>query len=340
MITTPTDLAVHLSSFLGDYLPARRNLSANTVKAYRDAFGLFLRYCRDVKRLPPERLRLQDLDADLILEFLEACEKERRWSAATRNHRLAALHSFFRYLQTEAPENLHRIQRVLAIPMQRTPKEPVTYLEVDELVCLLQQPDRATAVGRRDDVLLTILYDTGARVQEVVDIRPHDLRLESPAQARLTGKGRKTRVVPLMPSTVDKLRNYMEEHGLMASARQEGPLFRGRLGGRLTRSGIRHILQKYTARAGKGLPNGHRISPHTLRHSKAMHLLQSGVPLVIIRNILGHEDVKTTEIYAKADLTMKRRALEKAMPRSDSGSSDTGPSWTREPGLLDWLRSL
>jgi site-specific recombinase XerD len=340
MTRTPTDLAVHISKFLGDYLPARRNLSANTVRAYRDAFSLLLRYCRDIKKVPPERLRLQDLDADLILAFLEAAEKERRWSAATRNHRLAALHSFFRYLQVEVPEFLHHIQRVLAIPMQRAPKEPVTYLSVDELVCLLRQPDRSSLAGRRDDILLTLLYDTGARVQEVVDLSPRDIRLEAPAQVRLTGKGRKTRVVPLMPSTADKLRSYLEEHDLMAPARHEGPLFCGRLRGRITRSGIRHILEKYRLRAGERLPKGHRISPHTLRHSKAMHLLQSGVPLVIIRNILGHEDVKTTEVYAKADLTMKRRALEQAIPSTAPGTAADKPSWTKVPGLLDWLRSL
>jgi site-specific recombinase XerD len=340
MTRTPTDLALHISKFLGDYLPAKRNVSANTVKAYRDAFSLLLRYCRDVKNVPPERLRLQDLDADLVLAFLEASETERRWSAATRNHRLAALHSFFRYLQVEVPEHLHHIQRVLAIPMQRASKTPVTYLSVDELVRLLRKPDLSSPTGRRDDILLTLLYDTGARVQEVVDLSPRDLRIEVPAQVRLTGKGRKTRVVPLMPSTVDTLRIYLAEHDLMAPARRDGPLFRGRLGGRITRSGIRHILEKYTLEAGKQLPIGQRISPHTLRHSKAMHLLQSGAPLVIIRNILGHEDVKTTEVYAKADLTMKRRALEQAIPTTAPGSSPAKPSWTQEPGLLDWLRSL
>jgi len=340
MTTVPTDLSVHLSKFLSDYLSAKRNLSANTVKAYRDAFTLLLRYCRDVKKVPPERLSLRDLDAELILEFLEASGKERQWSAATRNHRLAALHSFFRYLQTELPEQLHRSQRILAIPMQRTHKEPVTYLDVGDLVCLLRQLDRSNAVGRRDDVLLTLLYDTGARVQEVVDLSPRDLRLESPAQVRLTGKGRKTRVVPLMSSTVDKLRNYVEEHGLMAPTRLEGPLFRGRLGGRLTRSGIRRIIEKCVVRAGEQLLNRSRISPHTLRHSKAMHLLQSGAPLVIIRNILGHEDVKTTEVYAKADLTMKRRALENAIPTTEPGNSQLEPAWRRDRDLLDWLRSL
>jgi len=339
MSTLPTRLAGHIQIFLGDHLAGRRNLSPHTVRAYRDAFTLLLRFCRDRKGFPPERLQVQDLDADLILEFLEKVGEDRKWSPSTRNHRLAALHSFFRFLQVEAPEHLHQCQRVLAIPVQRTRRFPVTYLAVEELTELLRRPDQSEPMGRRDDVLLILLYDTGARVQEVLDLTPRDLRLDTPAQVRLTGKGRKTRVVPLMASTVQKLRSYLDEHDMLSPARDTEPLFRGRLGSRLTRSGVRYILAKYVAQATEHrLPA--RCSPHTLRHSKAMHLLQAGVPLVVIRNILGHEDVQTTEVYARADLSMKRQALERVASPAGTSRPREEASWRRDPDLLAWLQSL
>jgi site-specific recombinase XerD len=196
----------------------------------------------------------------------------------------------------------------------------------------------ATVKGRRDAVLLSLLYDSGARAQELADLSVRDVRLESPAQVRITGKGEKRRTVPLMQSIVELLRDYLREQRLTDPQDGDKPLFRNRYGRHLSRSGIRYILEKYVEKTRlnrrTGLP---KVSPHTLRHTKAMHLLQSGNPLVVIRDFLGHADVKSTEIYARADMDMKRRALEKA---SDKSPTPEVPFWNKDQDLLQWLRSL
>jgi site-specific recombinase XerD len=334
----PTDFAHHLTAFLTDYLAGQRDVSPHTIQAYRDVFVLFLRFCRDQYGLEPERLHLAQIDPDLIVAFLDYLSTKRQASVGTRNHRLAALHAFFRYLQTEEPAALLQCQRILAIPFQRPMKTPVDYLSTEDVATILHQPDLTTRAGRRDAVLLSLLYDTGARVQELIDLSVHDVRLDAPAQVRLTGKGRKQRLVPLMANTVALVRDYVMEQGLDRAERSSSPLFFNRHGGRLSRSGIRYILAKYVARARSTQPvTIQRVSPHTLRHTKAMNLLQAGTPLVIIRDILGHVDLKSTEIYAKADLEMKRQALVKA---SGQAPALQVPSWQQNETLMEWLRSL
>ena len=239
----PTDFAHHLTAFLTDYLSAQRHVSPHTIQAYRDVFVLFLRFCRDQYGLEPERLQLAQIDRDLILAFLDHLTTERQASVGTRNHRLAALHAFFRYLQTEEPAFLLQCQRILAIPSQRPMQTTVVnYLSAEEIAAILHQPDLTTHAERRDAVLLSLLYDTGARVQELIDSCVRDVRLDSPAQVRLTGKGRKQRIVPLMANTVDLVRGYLTEHRLDRSECSDVPLFSNRHGGRLSRSGIRYIL--------------------------------------------------------------------------------------------------
>lgn len=334
----PTDFAARLTAFLGRYLPAQKNVSPNTIKAYRDAFTLLLRYCRDNQKVPPEKVTLDTLNASLVLSFLNQLESEGNCGTRTRNHRLSVFHAFFRYLQTEVPERMVQCQQILAIPFQRCSRPIVNYLSTEELAEILAQPDLATDHGRRDAVMLSLLYDTGARVQELVDLSVRDVRLHSPAQIRLTGKGRKTRVVPLLSGTVELLAQYMREHRLDCPERLDSPLFFNRRGEHLSRSGLRYLLTKYTENARKakpGLPE--RITPHTMRHSKAMHLLQAGNPATVIQAILGHADIRSTDIYARADMEMKRRALEKATKMAPSG---TLPSWQGNKGLMDWLRSL
>jgi integrase/recombinase XerD len=335
----PTDFATHLTAFLANYLPAQRNVSPNTIKAYRDAFVLLLRYCRDIRRLAPDRLHLNQIDPPLVLDFLNHLEKDRRCTARTRNLRLTAVHAFFRYLQTEEPGRLLPCQRILAIPLQRQAPAVMEYLSPESLAAILRQPDLARRAGRRDAILLSLLYDTGTRVQELIDLSVRDVRLDSPAQIRITGKGRKTRVVPLMNSTVELLRAYLDEHGLLGPDQMDKPLFQNRHGRRLSRSGIRYLVEKYTERAGATQPQPQlpKVSPHTFRHSKAMHLLQSGNPLVVIRDFLGHAGIKSTEVYCRADLDMKRRALEKA---SDKSPTLAIPSWQKDKGVLEWLVTL
>ncbi len=334
----PTDFAVRLTAFLGEYLPVQKNVSPNTIKAYRDAFTLLLRYCRDEQKVPPEKVTLGTLNASLVLSFLNHLETGGSCGTRTRNHRLSVLHAFFRYLQIEAPERMVQCQQILAIPFQRCARPTVNYLSTEELSEILSQPDLTTDHGRRDAVMLSLLYDTGARVQELVDLSVRDVRLDSPAQIRLTGKGRKTRVVPLLSGTVELLAQYMREHRLDCPERMDSPLFFNRQGEHLSRSGVRYLLMKYTENARKakpGLPD--KISPHTLRHSKAMHLLQAGNPATVIQAILGHADIRSTDIYARADVEMKRRALEKA---TKTAPPSTLPSWHGDKGLMDWLRSL
>jgi site-specific recombinase XerD len=285
-----------------------------------------------------ERLRIEEVSAELVIEFLDSLETDRGCSIRTRNQRLAALHAFVRYLQVEAPEHMLHCQRLLAIPFKRYDRPTLHYLSAEQMRAILSQPNLGTPIGRRDLALLSVLYDTGARVQEVIDLTMRDVRLDAPAQLHLTGKGGKTRVVPLMPNTVALLADHVREHVLDQLNHLDTLLFANRHRQRFTRTGIRRIIQKYVTLARSSCPHlPEQISPHTFRHSKAMHLLQAGIPLVIIRDFLGHADVTTTEIYARADLDMKRRALEKIETPVAPYSL---PSWHDDSELLTWLRAL
>jgi integrase/recombinase XerD len=334
----PTDFSVHVTSFLTHYLAAQRNLSPNTIKAYRDVFTLLLRFCRDVRGIALERLSLAQVDASLVEAFLDHLANDRHVSIRTQNHRLAALHAFFRYVQSELPERLLQSQQILAIRLRRHARSSVGYLSKEYLAQVLAQPDLRTRAGRRDAVLLSVLYDTGARVQELIDLNAGDVRLDPPPQVRLMGKGRKTRAIPLMDATVELLRDHRRENGLDRPEHADKPLFENRQGARLSRSGVRYLLQKYVQPVRRDHPGFTQpVSPHSLRHTKGMHLLQSGVPLEIIRDFLGHVDVKTTEIYARANLEMKRKALEKV---ADGTPLPKIPSWKQNKTLLEWLHSL
>lgn len=334
----PTDLSVHVTHFLTHYLAAQRNLSPNTIKAYRDVFTLLLRFCRDCRGIALERLAIEQIDAPLVEAFLDHLGNDRHASIRTQNHRLAALHAFFRYVQSEVPEHLLQCQRILAIPLRRHARPIVGYLSKEYLAEILAQPDLHTRAGRRDAVLLSVLYDTGARVQELIDLSAGDVRLDPPAQIRLLGKGRKMRAVPLMDTTAQILRDHLREHDLDRPEHSDRPLFQNRQGHQLSRSGIRYILDKYVRAVRNNHPGfTQSVSPHSLRHTKGMHLLQSGVSLEIIRDFLGHVDVTTTQIYARANLEMKRNALEKI---SDTSTIRELPSWKQDKSLLEWLHSL
>jgi integrase/recombinase XerD len=334
----PTDFSVHVTTFLTHYLAAQRNVSPNTIKAYRDVFTLLLRFCRDVQGIALERLRLEQIDASVVEAFLNYLERERHSAPRTRNHRLAALSAFFRYVQSEEPDRMLQCQKILAIPQRRNARPTVDYLSKEDLAEILAQADLTNPEGRRDAVLLSILYDTGARVQELIDLSAGDVRLGPPAQVRLMGKGRKMRAVPLMEKTVQLLRDHVHETHLDRPEQFDRPLFRNGRDQRLSRSGIRYILQKHVRKARSKRPSLNRtVTPHMLRHTKGMHLLQSGISLEMIRDFLGHVDVKTTQIYARANLEMKRNALERI---SDSSPVRAIPSWQQNNNLLEWLRSL
>ena len=336
----PTDFARLLTRYLGQYLPGQRNLSPHTIQSYRDTFTLLLRYGRDQRGWAPEAVTLAALDRAGVEGFLDWLEQDRRCRIATRNQRLAALHAFFRYVAVEAPEHLAARQRIGGLPFKRTPGPRVGYLTPPALQRLLAQPDRTTRDGRRAAVLLAVLYDTGARVQEVVDLTVRDCRLTPPAVVTLTGKGRKTRQVPLMAPTVALRQAYLAEWRLDTPGRPTAPLFFNRQRRPLTRAGVSYILAKYSTQAQARDPEGFpaQVTPHVLRHTKAMHLVQANVNLIYIRDLLGHTDVATTEIYARADAETKRAALTRAY--GDAPAGHPPGRWEDDANLMHWLRAL
>jgi integrase/recombinase XerD len=332
-----TDFAVFLRRFLTAHLAGLRGCSPNTVASYRDTFKLLIAFFRDDQSIAPEKVTLDRIDAAAIAGFLNWLEAERHNSTSTRNQRLAAVSSFYRWLQSQDPTRLACCQDILAIPAKKHTQPGVNHLTVEQTRRLLASPDRSTRHGRRDATLLATLYDTAARVQELADLAVRDIRLQPPALAVLTGKGRKTRHVPLSGNTAALLDAYLTEHGLNRTGHDDRPLFVNQHGRKLSRGGIAWIISKYqTSTADPTLLNTD-LSPHTLRHSRAMHLYDAGVPLPYIRDILGHVDLTTTEIYARASTEAKRRALEAAY--TDIVTDDL-PEWNRDPGLLDWLATL
>lgn len=332
-----TDFAVCLRRFLTTHLAGLRGCSPNTIASYRDTFKLLIVYFRDDRSIPPGKLTLDRIDVAAITRFLDWLEASRGNSASTRNQRLAAISSFCTWMQTEDPARMACYQNILAIPAKKHPDPDVKHLTVEQARRLLAQPDRSTRRGRRDATLLATLYDTAARVQELADLTVRDIRLQRPAMAALTGKGRKTRHVPLMGNTAALLTAYLAEHRLDRPGHDDHPVFFNQHGTKLSRGGIAWIIGKYQARTGDPQLTGGDLSPHTLRHSKAMHLYESGVPLPYIRDILGHVDLSTTDIYARASTEAKRKALEAAY--ADIVTDDL-PEWAQDRGLLDWLTNL
>ncbi|MCL6445471.1 MAG: site-specific integrase [Alicyclobacillus sp.] len=335
----PTDFAYHLTEYLSKYLPGSVGASPNTICSYRDTFSLLLRFCFEEKSIPAEKVTLDTLQRNLIDEFLAWLEINRGCSVSTRNQRLAGIHAFFRYVQLEDPARLFLCQQILAIPMKRSERKTFHHLSLEAIKAILEQPDTNRREERRDLVLLSLMYDAGARVQEIADLTVTDVRLETPPTVKLTGKGNKSRLVPLMTPTANLLSQYMAERGLKSHACRPHPLFYNRSRDKLTRAGIAYILKKYVEQARSRYPEllPKVVSPHSLRHSKAMHLLQSGVNLVYIRDLLGHVSVKTTEVYARADSMMKRNALESAYQAT---SPSEMPVWQQNHELLMWLKQL
>jgi integrase/recombinase XerD len=332
-----TDFAVFLRRFLTTHLAGLRGCSPNTVASYRDTFKLLIVFFRDDRAIPPERLTLDCIAAAAITGFLNWLEVNRHNSVSTRNQRLAAISSFARWMQAQDPTQLARCQDILAIPAKKQSQPAVHHLTVEQTRRLLAQPDRSTRHGRRDATLLATLYDTAARVQELADLTVRDIRLQPPALAAVTGKSRKTRHIPLTDNTTALLDAYLAEHRLNRPGHDDHPVFFNQHGSKLSRGGIAWITRKYQTKTGDPTLTNADITPHTLRHSKAMHLYEAGIPLPYIRDILGHVDLSTTEIYARASIEAKRRALEAVY--TDIVTDDL-PEWNQDPGLLNWLANL
>ncbi|MBM9617015.1 tyrosine-type recombinase/integrase [Desulfobulbus rhabdoformis] len=335
-----TDFALHINGFFSRYLPGQRNLSMNTITSYRDAFKLFLLFCETEKTMKADKISISDLTPGLLTEYLAWLERIRHCGVRTRNQRLAAFKSFFHYVASMQPEHILNCQRILDLPMKKVASRAMTYFSPEGLHLLLSQPDTSNPKGRRDHALLVLLYDTAARVQEIIDLRIRDVRLEQPATVTLHGKGRKTRVVPVTAKTASIMEGYFQEKGwIEKSGILDFSVFMNNRECKLSRAGVAYILSKYVK--SMSIESSHHIpesvSPHCLRHTKAVHLLRSGVPLIYIRDILGHASVITTEIYAKVDAEEKRKALEDAY---EVPSQDIIPNWEKDKGLMSWLSEL
>lgn len=293
--------------FFTQHLMAERQLSPCTVASYRDTFRLLFHYLEGQNRRSASEQRWEDCDAPHILAFLEHLEKQRACGARTRNARLAALHCFMRYLAARQPECLALTSRVLAIPNKRSSQPLVGYLAVEQVQALLETPDPATRSGRRDRLLFQLLYNTGARVSELVALNRQDLLPGTCQTVTLHGKGRKDRTVPLWPKTARQMRQWLEQ----LPSEPSTPVFANRFGTRLSRFGIAKRLSQAARKAAQLCPSlrGRPVSPHIFRHTTAMHLLQSGVDITAIALWLGHENPLTTHKYLEADLEMKKKTL-------------------------------
>jgi integrase/recombinase XerD len=338
----PTALGRDLVTFFEDFLPAQRGLSPHTIRSYRDALLLLLRFTARELRRTVDRLDVPDLTVDRVTRFLAALEAERRNGIATRNARLGAIHVFARYLAGQRPEYLGVLQRIIGMPFKRGAIEvPIEYLDRTELDALLKSIDRSTDLGRRDYALFAFMFNTGARVQEVLDVRVADVRLEAPPQVRLLGKGRKERVCPLWPATAKLLRDLIAKRRGVGGDENSPLVFTNARGEPLTRYGVRYLLRRYVQRASRVAPSlrSKKLHPHSIRHSTAVALLKSGVDFATISQWLGHAGLNTTMRYARADLDLKRRALAQVFP--DAVTPPPGGRLLLDGAdLAGWLRRL
>ena len=330
---TPT-FPVLLQRFFAEHLRQHRAVSPHTVAAYRDAFRLLLKFAQARTGKMPTQLALADLDATLILAFLDHLERERKSSVRSRNARLSAIRSFLKYAAHEDLTALATIERCLAVPQKRHDKVVLGYLTRPEMEAITAAPDRETWAGQRDQALFTLLYNTGARVSEAIDLKISDVVLDVSPVAHLNGKGRKRRSVPLWKSSAATLRQWLRR---LPNASPQAYLFPSSAGGRLSRSSVAQRLALAVADASRNVPtlSGRTISPHTIRHTTAMHLLQSGVDITVIALWLGHENPSTTHIYLEADLAMKEEALSRLEPLA------VAPARYRPPDqLMGFLQAL
>jgi integrase/recombinase XerD len=330
-------LARALWGFFKDYLPGQKAMSPHTIESYRDGLKLLLLFVAGAKR-DPSQLSVEQLTVEQIIAFLQHLETSRHNSTRTRNVRLSAIHSFFRYLGAHHPSYLAQTQRVLSIPFKRTTTREIQHLDCSEIRAVLKGIDQRAATGQRDFVLLTLLFNTGARVSEIVNLQASDLRLAPPYSVLLRGKGKKERVCPLWSETAKALQRYLERQSI--GIEEHRRVFHNGRGHPLTRFGIRWILQKHVRQAAQTVPSlrGKRLHPHSWRHSTAIHLLRSGVDLSTIAHLLGHSSVNTTNKYLPVDLESKREALSQSKPIlppvKQSGR------WRSDRKLIQWLESL
>lgn len=334
-----TKFAKYLSEYLTEFLPSERGYSVNTICSYRDNMMLFLIFMRDKNNIGADKIDFKDITQERVVEYLDWIETERGCSVSTRNSRLSSLHAFFRFLLYRSPEHLHEWHRILAIKQKRNYASHAVYLSPEGIKLLLDQPDTNTTKGRRDLALLSLMFESASRVQEVADLTPSRVHFGDPTTLTIIGKGNKARIVPISEQGAKLLKSYMKEKGLLNSWANEAPLFDNGQCNKLSRKTIAVIVKKYAAMARELKPSiiPEKISPHSLRHSKAMMLQESGINLIYIRDFLGHSSVTTTEIYARISTKQKIEAIEKT---ALSPSPESLPVWQRNKGILKWLEDL
>jgi integrase/recombinase XerD len=303
-----------LQKFFTERLMAQMNASPNTIAGYRDTFRLLLMFACKQNGNAPTKIQIADLDSTLVNDFLAHLESKRGNSARSRNTRLAAIRSFFRFVAMNEPTHMLQCQQILALPSKRHIRRTVDFLDRDEMEALATAPDRSTWVGRRDHVILTLALQTGLRASELINLRCGDVVAGTGAHVRCEGKGRKQRCTPLRRETLNVLAAWRKERG----GSDEDPLFPSNSGKKLSRDALEHIVQRHTLSAAKKCPSlkRKRVSPHVLRHSTAMELLQHGVDQSVIALWLGHESIETTQVYMHADLRLKEKALERMDPKT------------------------
>jgi len=324
-----------LHAFFYEWMFQQRNASVHTVRSYRDTWRLFLRFVAQRRRRSVVQLILADLTASEVKAFLQYTEQERGDTIGTRNCRLSALRSFFGFVADREPTAIEQCTQVLHVPMKKAPIHAPCYLEPEEVKAILVQPDRSTIEGQRDHALLSFLYNTGARIQEALDVCPRAIRFDSPACVRLYGKGRKERLSPLWPETVSLLRSQLRRQ----PRADDEPIFVNRYGVPLGASGVRFKLAEYVKAATKTVPSlaSKQVTPHSFRHATAVHLVAAGVDVTVIRSWLGHVSLDTTNHYAQANLETKRLALERLESPSQPPKR---PSWKQDQSVLAWLDTL
>jgi site-specific recombinase XerD len=329
-------LSHYIRLFLIQFLSNERGLSENTILAYRDALKLLLKYCTQYLKIKIDKLPCDRIDDRIVRKFLDYLEQHRGCTASTRNARLAALKTFFYYLGCEVPQCLDNSQRISAIVPKKTPHKMVDYLDPNELKAIMDSIDAASRNGIRDQALLLLMHNTGARVQEIVDIKLNDLRLDAASQIKLTGKGKKQRVCPLWEDTIEAVKAYISVR--KPKQEDDNHLFLNDRGESITRFGIRYIIKKYTDKAIKEQPSlkQKKVSPHTFRHTTAMHLLQAGNELNVVRLWLGHASLNTTHMYVEINMEMKKEILSKTLPPK---LKQEVKKW-RRPKILEWLDEL
>lgn len=329
-------LVHYIRLFLTHYLPNERGMRENTLLAYKDTLKLFMRYLDSNRKLKIDRLECDAIDVETIRAFLNYIEKERHCSANTRNARLAALKTFFYYLGSQCPECLNLSHQIGLIRLKKSPHKCVDYLEADELKAILNSVDAQSRHGLRDKALLLFMYNTGARVQEIVDLEIDHIRYDAASQVTLTGKGNKQRCCPLWPETLDAITNYTSVR--TPKNKDEQHLFLNANGVKITRFGIRYIVKSYTSKSINQSPSLKKknVSPHTFRHTTAMHLLQAGNELNMVRLWLGHVSLNTTHMYIEIDMQMKRDILLTTNPPNTNVERKI---W-QQPKILQWLDQL